>query len=292
MLAPAVVHGQSILADDSDTPLPTEDGLTATAPQTAPAAVGQFPDTAEAYRLSDFLDHFAPYEPIYAVGWPTPNFKVQISLRYRLLTPDTPLAKKYPLFDGINLAYSQEIHGQDVPNAGFTYDIDYRPDAFYDLQHLLHPSLPVGWHFDAQVGIDHESNGQKSPDHRSLNVVYLRPILDVGQAKGWFFTFAPKFYYYIGGLPNNPDMPFYRGYCDIRLVVGRRKGLQLATTGRIGSNFNRGSAQLDLTYPLTTLTRHNLDFMLDAQYFIGYGDTLRTYNQRTSIFRLGVAFVR
>jgi phospholipase A1/A2 len=292
ILPPAAVHAQTILADESDTTLPTADTPTAAEPQTQPTAVNQPLETADEYRLSDFLNHFAPYQPIYAVGWPTPNFEIQISMRYQLLTPTGPLAKKYPLLNGINLAYTQQIHGQDIVHTGFFYDINYCPDAFYDLKYLLPPSSPNCWHFDAQVGVDHESNGEKSPDHRALNVVYIRPILDVGQAKGWFFTFAPKIYDYVGSLSLNPDMPFYRGYCDLRLVVGRRDGLQLATIGRVGSHFNRGSAQLDLTYPLTKISRHNLDFLVDAQYFVGYGDTLRTYNQRTSIFRIGVAFVR
>ncbi len=291
-LAPAVVRAQIISADDSSASPSIGSSLPATESETPLPATSPQPDTAQGYRLTDFFNHFAPYEPMYVVGWPTPDFKMQFSLRYQLLTPTGPLATKYPMLDGINFAYTQQVHGGEVVNSGFTYDNDYCPETFYDLRNVLHVALPTGWHFDAQVGADHESNGQKSPDHRSLNVVYVRPILDVGTRNGWFFLFEPKIYYYVGGLSLNPDMPYYRGYCDLRLVVGQRDGLQLSTLGRVGSHFNRGSAQLDLTYPLTKPSRHNLDILIDAQYFVGDGDTLRTYNQRTSIFRLGVATVR
>ena len=77
-----------------------------------------------------------------------------------------------------------------------------------------------------------------------------------------------------------------------RVVAGLRDSLQLAAIGRIGRDGNKGSIQLDLTYPLTTLLKGNMDLSLDAQYFYGYGDTLLTYNQRSSIFRFGLALVR
>ena len=145
----------------------------------------------------------------------------------------------------------------------------------------------------AQVGIGHESNGKQKPDHRSLNIAYIRPIFTISdKPNGLFFTFAPKIYYYIGDLSLNPDIKRYRGYVDLRFVLGQRDGLQLATIGRVGDHFDRGSAQLDLTYPLTKLLGGNMDLSVDAQYFIGYGDSLLSYNKRTQVFRVGFALVR
>ncbi len=109
---------------------------------------------------------------------------------------------------------------------------------------------------------------------------------------GLFVSAAPKLYAYIGNLDDNPDIAHYRGYADLRFVVGQLDGLQLAALGRVGTSWNRGSMQLDLTYPLTRILRGNADISLDAQYFNGYGESLLTYKQRTSIFRVGLALVR
>lgn len=266
-----------------------------TQPEASSAVAGQFPAIAGSFGLQEFFLHFAPHEPMYFIGgWQAPNIKFQFSLRYRLLTPTGPLATQYPFLKGFNFAYTQtsfwDVSNPDQP---FFYDSSYRPEFFYYLENLPRVKLPPSWQVGAQAGIGHESNGQKDPNHRSLNIIYLRPIVTVGgSSNGWFFTLAPKFYYYIGDLNLNPDLPRFRGYCDLRLVVGRRDGLQLATIGRVGSRFNRGSAQFDLTYPLTKIFNGNTDVSLDAQYFLGYGDSLLTYNRRSSVFRLGLAIVR
>jgi phospholipase A1 len=142
-------------------------------------------------------------------------------------------------------------------------------------------------------GIGHESNGAGGTSSRELNMVYLRPIIDIPiGSHGWFVTFAPKFYEYIGGVDGNPDIARYRGYSDIQIVFGQKDGLQLKTIGRIGSHFDRGSAELDLSYPLTKILDGNHDVSVYLQYFTGYGDDLLDYNKRISIVRFGFALVR
>src|SRR6185437_11239749 len=102
------------------------------------------------------------------------------------------------------------------------------------------------WQSGLQFGYGHESNGLHEPDHRSLNIIYIRPIFTISDKNSdLFLTIAPKFYYYIAGLHLNPDMPKFRGYGDMRVVIGQRDGLQLATIGRLGSDFDKGSAQFD-----------------------------------------------
>jgi outer membrane phospholipase A len=280
-------------AGSTKTTLPISTPAAATQPEASSARAGEFPTIGGTYGLDEFINHFAPHEPMYFVGgWKAPNVKFQLSIRYRLISPDGPLATKYPFFKGFNFAYSQtslwDLQNTENP---FFYDSSYRPEAFYYLENVS--GLPKGWQFGVQAGAGHESNGQKDPNHRSLNIAYIRPILSIGgSSDALFFTLAPKFYDYIGSLSLNRDLPRYRGYCDLRFVVGQRDGVQLATIGRVGSHFDRGSVQLDLTYPLTRLFHGNVDLSLDAQYFLGYGDTLLTYNQRSNILRFGLALVR
>lgn len=275
------------------TTVPTVFRVAATQPETYSATEGHFPSIGGSFGLEEFIQHFAPYEPMYFIGgWRAPQIKFQFSIRYRLLTPGGPLAMKFPLLSGFNFAYSQtSFWDWSDPNSPFFYDSSYRPAAFYYLENVA--KLPPGWQLGAQIGVEHESNGKRPPDHRSLNIVFLRPILTISdKSGGLFFTFAPKVYDYIGDLRLNPDIRRYRGYIDLRFVVGRRDGLQLATIGRVGDHLDRGSAQLDLTYPLTKLTKGNMDLSIDAQYFIGYGDSLLSYNRRTQVFRVGFALVR
>ena len=267
---------------------------TSTQPEESSALTGRFPEIGGAYGFEEFVAHFAPYEPMYFVGGTqAPNIKFQFSVRYRLFTPNGSLATAHPFFRGFNFAYSQtSLWDTSNSSQPFFYDSSYRPEFFYYLQDVPGVKVNPGSQFGLQGGVGHESNGQQDPNHRSLNIVFLRPIVTIGGTSDWFFTFAPKIYDYIGGLELNPDMPKYRGYGDYRFVGGLRDGLQLAAIGRLGRDANRGSIQLDLTYPLTKLLRGNMDISLDAQYFYGYGDTLLTYNQKSNIFRIGVALVR
>lgn len=267
----------------------------ATHPEENSAKNGEFPAIGSTFGLEEFAHHFAPFEPMYFVGGSqAPNVKFQFSIRYRLLNPDGPLATQYPLLKGFNFAYSQTSLWDFTDSSDpFFYDSSYRPEFFYYLENLPGVRLPQSWQAGLLAGIGHESNGQKDPNHRSRNIIYLRPILTLSATRGdLFLTIAPKAYVYIGGLPLNPDMPKFRGYCDLRVVFGQRDGLQLATIGRLGSDFDKGSLQFDLTCPLTKLLAGNLDVALDAQYFIGYGDTLLTYNRYSQIFRIGLALVR
>jgi outer membrane phospholipase A len=263
-------------------------------PESSSAKEGLFPEIGGSFGIEEFVNHFAPYEPMYFIGGgSSPNIKFQFSLRYRLFTPTGPLATEIPFFKGFNFAYSQTSFW-DVSNSSepFFYDSSYRPEFFYYLENVPGLKLPQYSQLGIQGGVGHESNGQKDPFHRSLNIVYLRPVLTFGTKSGFFFSLSPKIYDYIGGLELNPDLPLYRGYCDFQLTIGDRDGLQLGFIGRVGRDAKYGSVQLDLTYPLTKLLRGNTDLSLDVQYFDGYGDTLLNYNQRSSQIRVGVALVR
>ena len=60
----------------------------------------------------------------------------------------------------------------------------------------------------------------------------------------------------------------------------------------MGNSGNRGSVQLDLTYPMMSLLSGSLSVYLQAQYFTGYGESLLLYNERSSAFRIGFSLYR
>jgi outer membrane phospholipase A len=196
---------------------------------------------------------------------------------------------------GFYLAYSQtsfwDIGGDSNP----FFDTSYRPELLYLWEQSNPAWLPGMTRFDVEAGLRHNSNGRGGDDSRTINTVYVRPVFtfgDPGTGRGFFLAVAPELYEYLGALRDNPDAPEFFGYGNLRLIAGWRGGLQLAAMGRLGSTWDKGALQLDLTYPLRKLTRNNLDLYLDAQFFTGYGESLLEYNQSTTSFRLGVALVR
>jgi phospholipase A1/A2 len=265
----------------------------ATHPEQTSADQGQFPGMGSAFGLGEFFNHFAPYEPVYIVGGAaSPNVKFQFSIRYRIFTPTGPMATEEPWLKGFNIAYSQMSLWDLNSSSPFFFDSSYRPEFFYYLENIK-GALPGNSQLGFQAGVGHESNGRGGVQERSLNILYIRPIVDIPlNSDQWFLTFAPKLYTYVGSLSDNPDIAKYRGYADIRVVFGQRDGIQLAALGRIGNEWNRGSIQVDLTYPLTKIFHGNADVSLDLQYFRGFDESLLTYNQRTEAIRLGIAIVR
>ncbi len=129
-------------------------------------------------------------------------------------------------------------------------------------------------------------------ESRSFNIAYVRPIVTLGDPAGLHLTFAPKVFAYVGGQEGNPDIEDYRGHADLRLTGGWRDGLEVSALGRVGDDWDKGSVQVDVTYPLRNLLGGNLDLYLDVQGFYGHGESLLEYRERTSAVRVGVAIVR
>jgi outer membrane phospholipase A len=172
------------------------------------------------------------------------------------------------------------------PSSPF-FDSSYRPEMLFSRARLWTNS----WlRLDLAGGLQHESNGRDGADSRSLNIAYLRPTVLLGHEDRWFLSLAPRVWGYLGELTDNPDLADYRGYYDLRAVVGTPWGVQLSTLLRAGKDFDRGSAQFDLTIPLWDIVRSPL--FLQVQYFNGYGESLLNYNQREDQFRIGFGLFR
>jgi phospholipase A1 len=248
-------------------------------------------------EINQFFKHFLPYEPMYFVGGTeAPNIKFQFSIRYRFINPDYqgPTRNDWYLSD-LNFGYSQtSLWDTSNPDEPFFYDSSYRPELFYQFEDPP-PMFPQVFTKDFRIGVGHESNGQQEPNHRGMNVAFVQPSVTIGATTPYFLKINPRFYCYLGDISDNPDIYKYQGYCDLQATVGEHKGLQVAAIGRVGSGFNRGSLQLDLTCPVSKfpiLDQSGLDLCFDLQYFVGYGDTLLTYNQSSSIVRFGISLIR
>ena len=144
---------------------------------------------------------------------------------------------------------------------------------------------------DLQGGYEHESNGRGGSSERSLNTAYLQPTLWLQLPEHLEFSLQPRVWEYLSLGVNNPDLPDYRGYADLRSTLtwsepGGDEKIQFATRFRLGDDGSHAGWLFDLRFNLPFLLRFNP--AIDVQYFTGYGQTLRQYNQASHGFRAGL----
>jgi len=229
------------------------------------------------------------YEPVYFIvgGDDGLNAKFQISLRYRLFDGQGALASRLPWIDDLYLAFSQtSLWDLDELSKPFR-DSSYRPRLFYadyDLGRLFDGRVRLG----VEAGAGHESNGKDGDASRSFNMFYVRPTLTFGDPDGFNVYVAPLIHNYISE-DENPDIAAYRGYVDWQFGAGAKGGLNFWAVLRKGTRSDYGSAELNLSYPLSKLSRDLTGWVL-LQYFGGYGESLLDYNRKLdSQLRLGIA---
>ena len=244
-------------------------------------------------RSPPFFSALSSYDPMYfAVGVGTSSdttSKFQLSLKLQFFTEDSSLARHTPFLHDLYFGYTQTSIWNLGQSSSPFYDTSYQPRLFYYSPHIWE-STGRGVRLGLETGVGHESNGRSGDDSRSLNTAYIKPIFTLGQRTDWYWTIAPKLLAYLN-TADNPDIADYRGYAELEVAYGKDDSWQFKIWGRKGS---AGFAtQLDVTYPLPSLTFGNLNGYLLLQYFDGYGESLLSYNQRLkSQFRIGLAVVR
>ena len=305
MTLPAGIEGDAVLeADDfpgsavalriqpastaSAIPTPTSSAPGATAEQAEPNR-----STQEFDPIDYFKRHLFPHEPIYFVAGPdSPNAKFQFSFKYQLVDDRSGLAGQAGFVTNLFFGFTQtSLWDWNRESAPFE-DSSYKPELMFQFSRLTHAGEDDWFRLDLQTGAMHESNGRDGANSRSLNIAYLRPKLILGHEDDWQFTFAPRVWFYVGDLVDNPDLARYRGYADFRATFGTPGGIELASLSRVGDNFDRGSLQLDLTIPLRLIKWAGFTWYLQAQYFNGYGESLLRYNERTEAYRFGFSISR
>jgi len=251
------------------------------------------PALPAASRLKRYhADHFSAHEPMYFVfGGKKPAAKFQLSFKYRILDDNGSLARLVPALTGLHVAYSQRSLWDITSNSSPFYDSSYMPEFMFEsLAADTGKHEGLTW-LGYQAAFQHESNGRDGPESRSMNSFYIRPMFVFGDPDGWRIIFRPKFFVYLGSLSDNPAIKNYRGYSELRAIIGKNNRLSVSFTGRIGQHFDKGSLQLDVSYPTELLTGNFAVYLL-AQYWNGYGESLLHYDQRSSTFRAGFSLAR
>jgi phospholipase A1/A2 len=252
---------------------------------------GLLPRSAASHVERAFRDHFSAHEPVYFIyGGSAPQAKFQLSFKYRIVGDsggDSDHTK-----NSMQFGYSQRSLWDFQATSSPFFDTSYMPEFFYE---YLTPDSPgeashitfLGF----QTGYGHESNGRDGLSSRSLNTLFFRPAVALGLLDGWRVIVAPRIFNYIFDLNDNPEMKKFRGFGELRVLVGKNEGPELALTGRTGSGWEHTTYQADLTVPLRSKTSNFASYFL-LQYFDGYGESLITYRNKSSVLRAGFSFVR
>lgn len=247
----------------------------------------------EAVVNRTFAGRLTPNDPIYFIygGGKQSAAKFQFSFNYRLATFDWENGERERSAN-LLLGYTQRsLWDIDASSSPF-YDTSYMPEVSLDLPSTV-SAKGSGWFtwIGLRAGVMHESNGRSGDGSRSLNIAYVRPMFALGPLDSWHLVVFPDISGYLTGIDENENLKDYRGYGRLRMVFGKNNGPSLLFAGWMGKDFDHATYQLDLAYPIRTKLL-NIESFLLLQYFDGYGESLLSYDKKSSALRLGVALLR
>ena len=188
------------------------------------------------------------------------------------------------------LAYTQKSFWQYLNSQESSpfRETNYDPEAFYRWE----PDKKrfKRWAFD--FGIEHESNGQRFPDSRSWNRVYVAPF----QAKSRQLVYLKFWYRVPEGSPStagnqdgddNPNITDYMGYGE--LTFSRQIGRQQLLTTMVRGNPATGRGAVQVTWSMPSDEGW---VFWGASIFHGYGESLVFYDEEITRFMVGVMLAR
>lgn len=298
---PPDAHGRLVL--ELDRPQPARATVmvetrpkTTAEPRTVSAPLSNiFPSQPAASAVQrSFAGRFTAHEPVYFIYGPdAPAAKFQFSFKYRLLGDNGRLGDKVPVLRGLYLGFTQRSLWDINADSSPFFDTSYMPEVMYESQSYLDLGKTGGFQIlGFQAGVRHESNGRDGVNSRSLNIVYFRPAVAFGRLDSWNLVLAPRFFTYVSDLGDNRDIANYRGYSELAAIFGKNDSVALSVSGRLGRAGHKGSVQADLTIPVRFDKLFDFATYVMIQYWNGYGESLRNYNQQSSTVRAGFSLVR
>lgn len=185
-------------------------------------------------------------------------------------------------------AYTQISYWQayNVAESAPFRNTDYNPELFYRAQRRAWGGGVVG----ADVGFEHESNGQRELLSRSWNQFYAAPHYQAGALLArlklrWRVPEDEKEEPGAAKGDDNPGINDYLGHADLHLYYRWDSGIQAHLLARGNPATGRGFASLNLSRPLP----HEQSAWLVLAVSHGYGESLLDYDRLVS--RVGIGFM-
>ena len=207
--------------------------------------------------------------------------KFQVSAKLPLYLEETGFDG---LYFGFTLTSFWQLYNSEVSKP--FRETNYEPEIFW--QETADYSV-LGYKFNTfQVGFNHMSNGQSGIRSRSWNRIFASIVFsdddDIYYLKTWYRI--PEDEKEDPTDPTGDDNPDIQDfYGRMEFGYGRKIGafkMMALLRNNLDFSDNRGSIQLDLTYPISD----RYDVLI--QYFNGYGDSLIDYNRSQE--RIGIGF--
>lgn len=209
--------------------------------------------------------------------------KFQISIKMPMHLPDRTESIE-GLYFGFTAMSLWQVYNSEISKP--FRETNYEPELFYTFETKL---KILGYRFNmAQIGINHQSNGQNQLRSRSWNRLYGSLLFSDQTSfyylKAWYrFKEDEKTEPLDPHGDDNPNITDYLGHLE--LGYGTRLGnFNLVTLLRnnLKASDNKGSAEINLSYPIS----ERYEVLL--QYFNGYGDSLIDYNRHQQRISLGI----
>lgn len=238
---------------------------------------------------------FTSHDPSYfLVGHrdKTTTARFQFSFKYMLFDRNSVPTRWFPPLSGMHFAYTQSAIWDLSSESKPFHDTNYRPALIWDWfgDEKIGEAQPV---WSAQAGFEHESNGRRELESRSINTIYIEPHWQTAVGdEGHFIKLGARVMSYLE-RDDNPDIADFRGHAKFMLSAGKPDGAQYRLAWRQGNKAERYSVQLDASYPLRRQYFANTGGFLYVQIFTGYGETMLDYNMRgPTQYRIGFAVSR
>ena len=233
--------------------------------------------TAEKEERKDMFN-LTSYDPVYFI-YSERSTKVQASFKYKLL-------RDYNLYGGYTHLILWDLNGESRP----FLDVNYNPELFYRWDFKGEGFLES---IDA-IAYGHLSNGKELGESRSMDYTagrfnfktklkknrVLRTSLKV-RIMGNFDQENEELRKYYGPFELKFTLTeFLTGVIDKGEITGR-----FYTGGNFGEDFSKGGQEIGLSFRIYGL---EITPAFYIQYFHGYSEALRFFDQKENIIRFGL----
>ncbi|MDD4051000.1 MAG: phospholipase A [candidate division Zixibacteria bacterium] len=188
-------------------------------------------------------------------------------------------------------AYTQVSFWQayDSDNSAPFRETNYNPEMFYRSDRFNWLSGRLG----ADIGFEHESNGQIPPVSRSWNLLYAAPYYYNSNLLVYLklrYRIPEDEKEYPGAYEgdDNPDITDYLGYSDLKIfyIFPWNHCIHVMVRGNL--NTGKGGVVLSYSWPLP---KSNFSFFC-IRVSHGYGESLVDYNRELTRVGFGIMFAR